>query len=70
MLHASTLAFTGFFSEIVPRIKKLKKLHSHNIKNFLGKSFTIIGLIFGFLFAYGGYIMLLMSYHKIRRWED
>jgi hypothetical protein len=38
-------------------------------KNYFGKSFTIIGLIFGFLFAYGGYIMLLMSYHKIRRWE-
>jgi hypothetical protein len=61
-----TPAFTGFFSEIVPR-KKLKKSHSPNIKNFLGKSFTIIGLIFGFLFAYGAYIMLLMSYHKIRR---
>jgi hypothetical protein len=60
------LAFTGFFSETVPR-KKLKKLHSPNIKNFLGKSFTIIGLVFGFLFAYGAYIMLLMSYHKIRR---
>jgi hypothetical protein len=30
-------------------------------KNYFGKSFTIIGLVFGFLFAYGGYIMLLMS---------
>ncbi len=31
----STSVFTGFFSETVPRIKKLKKIHSPNIKNFL-----------------------------------
>ena len=29
-------------------------------KNYFGKSFTIIGLVFGFLFAYGAY-MLIMS---------
>ena len=28
--HASTLISTGFFSETVPRIKKLKKLNSSN----------------------------------------